>query len=410
MWIEKHRDVFRIRETVGGQKVTLSSGYATKTAAKDAMAIHKAEALQGTALVPRGGEKTVGDFCEEWWADVGATYTRVRSNESIYGVMERYIIRLIGHVKLRELDDHPDIVQRWVNDLQAGRTKPKRGKPRALAPKTVRNVHGLLHQLMDVAKRKKLIRANPCEVTRLPEEVEGEMWFLTPAEADRLLAATPEHWKPMVLFLLATGCRFSEARGLRAKNLDVLGRKVRILKKIVEDNHGRFHEEDPKSKRGRRTLSFPTRVAEALIPLAMLDDDRERRIFRALRGGHIRYKDFYYKVWVPTCEKAGLVGLRVHDLRHTHVAWLIAGDVQLPAISRRLGHKNTHVTDVVYGHLMEQVNDRLVEALTEAMEVIDMGEARGEIRGESTPHKPRRSPVKTGRVPVHRRTTVRHFG
>lgn len=394
MWIEKHRDVWRIRETIPGNppsKLTLASGYLTKSAAKDAMVILKSEQLLGTGLVPRGGEKLVADLCKEWWDETGDTYTRIRSNESISGVMDRYIVRLLGVFKLRELEENPGIVQRWVNDLSAGRTRPLRGVPRKLKPKTVRNAHGLLHQIMGVAVKAKLIRNNPCADTRLPDEEETEMYFLTPAEADRLIAALPVYWRPLVLFLLATGCRWSEAMGLRAKNLDVLGRKVLIVKKTVMDSHGVFHDEDPKSKRGRRTISFTARVAGVLIPLAMLDEDRERRIFLTPRGKMIRAKEFYV-IWNKACDDAGLKGLRVHDIRHTHVCWLISAKVPLSAISRRLGHKNISVTDDEYGHLLEEVFEHIVASLEEAMLVIDMGG----IWGETDADQPQLTAVNDG--------------
>jgi hypothetical protein len=76
VWVEKHRKVYRIRELIGDRQVTLASGYATKTAAKDAMALLKAESLTGTGIVPRGGERLFGDFLTQWW---GTAATRTRS-------------------------------------------------------------------------------------------------------------------------------------------------------------------------------------------------------------------------------------------------------------------------------------------------------------------------------------------
>ncbi len=406
MWVEKHRDCWRIRDRVDGLKIDLATGYATKTAAKDAMTLMRSEALRGDSLVPRGGDRTVDAFCAEWWGGIGPTYKRVRTRESVYGVMNRYITRLLGGVTLKELEENPSIVQRWVNDLSAGRTQAWSSpaaqklagnrKPRPLAPATVRNAHGLMHQIMDAAIGKRLIRANPCARTRLPDLESEEQYYLTPAEADRLLAALPSHWQPLVLFMLATGCRWSEALGVRLKNLDVLGRKVRFLKKWIEDEHGHFHEEDPKSKRGRRTASFTAAVAEALIPLAMLDDDRDRHIFLTPGGKDVRHKEFYV-VWHAARDAAGLKELRVHDLRHTHVAWLIAANIPLSAISRRLGHKSIAVTDDKYGHLLEEVDERLVRALDEAMKVIDLGG----IWGATAPDQPRQAPVTPGKNPAH---------
>lgn len=391
MWIEKNGKTWRVRELIGGQKVTLASGYATKTAAQNARTVMQADALRGELLVPRGRDKTVADLAEMWWSEVGPTFGRVKTREGMGGVLDRYIVRLLGDHELGFLEDNPQVVQRWVGDLLAGRTRPSRGAPRELAPKTVRNAHGLLSQLMQWAIMRRLIRSNPCAGTRLPDEEWTEHYYLTPAEADRLIAALPDHWRPLVLFLLATGCRWSEALGVRAKHLVTIHGKVTLLKKWIEDASGHFHEEDIKSRRGRRTLSLTPRIVEALVPLVMVDGGRERHIFRAPRGGDIRHKEFYL-VWHKATAAAGLTGLRVHDLRHTHVAWLIAGGVHISTISRRLGHKSIATTDGTYGHLLDEVDERLVAAIEEAMLVIDF---RGDV-GESSPVHPRRdtlSPV-----------------
>src|SRR5262245_47423883 len=67
MWVEKHRGSFRVRDLVGGRKVTIRSGYATKTAANAAKATLLAEKLRGDALVPGGGRLTLDAFIDAWW-------------------------------------------------------------------------------------------------------------------------------------------------------------------------------------------------------------------------------------------------------------------------------------------------------------------------------------------------------
>lgn len=392
MWVEKHRKIWRIRDLVDGKQVTVSpvGGYDTKTAAKDAMSTMRAEQITGTGVVPRGGERLMGDFLTEWWGDQESTYEKVRSKSSIEGVMERYIRRMLGSLTLDQIT--AVIVQRWVNDLTAGRTKVR--SPRPLAAKTVRNAHGLLHQILDAAVLKyKLIRHNPCELTKLPEDYGAEMRFLTHAEAERLVMAIPEHYRPLIVFLLGTGVRWAEALGLRVKNVDVLARKVTILKQTTE-LAGRFHDEDPKSKRGRRTLTLPATALDAVIPLVVLDgvqDDRERRIFLGPRGGMIRREKFY-KIWHTATAAAGVEGLRIHDLRHTHISWLISAGVPLTAISRRAGHASIAITSDRYGHLLDEVDERLVDAAEKALSLIDLGGKVGRDEPRQAPVSPRQAP------------------
>ena len=50
-------------------------------------------------------------------------------------------------------------------------------------------------------------------------------------------------------------------------------------------------------------------------------------------------------------EKAGVKRIRVHDLRHSHVAYLIEKGVEPLLIKERLGHKDIRITLNTYGHL-----------------------------------------------------------
>ena len=54
---------------------------------------------------------------------------------------------------------------------------------------------------------------------------------------------------------------------------------------------------------------------------------------------------------------------RVHDLRHTHAAWLIAAGEHPKTIQTRLGHSSIQVTMDRYGHLMEGLDDRTADRL-----------------------------------------------
>ncbi|MGR7002765.1 tyrosine-type recombinase/integrase [Yinghuangia aomiensis] len=58
---------------------------------------------------------------------------------------------------------------------------------------------------------------------------------------------------------------------------------------------------------------------------------------------------------------------RPHDLRHTHVAWLIAARVPLPAIQARLGHESITTTVDRYGHLVRELDSQITAAVEQAM-------------------------------------------
>lgn len=53
----------------------------------------------------------------------------------------------------------------------------------------------------------------------------------------------------------------------------------------------------------------------------------------------------------------------IHDLRHTHVAWLIDANRPLLEVARRLGHASSQVTEKVYAGLLNNAEEGLLEAL-----------------------------------------------
>ena len=82
------------------------------------------------------------------------------------------------------------------------------------------------------------------------------------------------------------------------------------------------------------------------------------------------------KAWPSICKAAGIVGLRVHDLRHSYASMLVSGGQSLPVIGALLGHSNPSTT-ARYAHLMD---DPLREATERVGAIIDgAGKAGAEV-------------------------------
>jgi integrase len=69
------------------------------------------------------------------------------------------------------------------------------------------------------------------------------------------------------------------------------------------------------------------------------------------------------KTFVRRVERAKLARIRLHDLRHTHVAHLIAAGEQPLLIARRLGHASAAFTQDRYGHLFEDAGSQAASAV-----------------------------------------------
>jgi integrase len=78
------------------------------------------------------------------------------------------------------------------------------------------------------------------------------------------------------------------------------------------------------------------------------------------------------KPWRSIAKRAGLAGLRIHDLRHTHASFGAGAGLGLPIIGKLLGHTRASTTQR-YAHLdtdplrraSDNIGARLAAALGE---------------------------------------------
>lgn len=241
----------------------------------------------------------------------------------------------------------PDDVAAWVNGLRNRNGDPPSGK-------TVANKHGYLAGALAVAVERGHIKFNPCEKVRLPRWDRAEMCFLEPDEYQILREAITPYWRPLVDFLVVSGCRWSEATALRPKDVDRAAGTVRITKAWVPAAGGGFEVGVPKTRKSVRTINVDGSV------LDVLDYSKDFLFTNSGRGrrnpdGVVRVHSFNPNVWQPALVRAAAAGLqkrpRVHDLRHTCASWLIQAGRPLPAVQEHLGHESIQTTISSYFHL-----------------------------------------------------------
>jgi len=91
------------------------------------------------------------------------------------------------------------------------------------------------------------------------------------------------------------------------------------------------------------------------------DSPREPR--RLDTDGHLPRDWFSRHVWQPAVRAAGLDSpVRLHDLRHAHASWLLAGGADLQVVKERLGHASIATTER-YLHTLPDADDTALDAL-----------------------------------------------
>ena len=91
------------------------------------------------------------------------------------------------------------------------------------------------------------------------------------------------------------------------------------------------------------------------------DSLREPR--RLDTDGHLPRDWFSRNVWQPAVRTAGLEApLRLHDLRHAHTSWLLAGGADLEVVWQRLGHASIASTER-HLHTLPDADETALDAL-----------------------------------------------
>jgi integrase len=265
----------------------------------------------------------------------------------------------------------------WMQKRHA-RTSHGRELPHFISAKTIRNVHGVLAEMMEMVVDDPDIGMdrNPCAKSKLPKASTQEMHFLEKAQFAQLLQLFGEFYRPLLLTLVMTGIRWGEAAGLQMKNLhlDADIPYLYVCKALRRPKGKKPVLSRPKTESSVRQIPLNPKLVELLRrhTAGMGPNDF---VFRMRGGGPLHNGNFHAREWNPALAKAigrGILtgdGLRIHDLRHTHAAWLISAGRPLLTVKNRLGHASI-VTTNRYSHLTADVNPADMEVLDDAFPLL----------------------------------------
>lgn len=250
--------------------------------------------------------------------------------------MDTQILPYFRNLKMDEIT--PAHIARWQQEI----------KKKGYSQTYLRTINSQLKALFNYAERYYGLKDNPCKAVSPmgKSKPATEMLFWTIDEYEKVLSVIPGNdyrFKLILQTLFWSGCRIEELLALKPDDLEQ-GDVIRIDQGYnVVDNVEIF--DAPKNDEERHIV-LPDFVYNDIKEYAsslygVSDDDRIFMISKSRVNNKLKY---YAK-------KAGVKQIRVHDLRHSHAAYLIEQGVNIMVISKRLGHANPSITWNVYAHL-----------------------------------------------------------
>ena len=188
--------------------------------------------------------------------------------------------------------------------------------------------------------------------------------YLKPEELVRLTEALAAHHDQreadVVRLLLLTGARLGEVLNMRWDQLGL--------------DEGAWTKPASATKQGR---DHAVTLSAAAVKLLREIEADGPYVFPSPVTGKPRNDDFK-KPWLAITRAADIIGLRLHDLRHSAASYLVSAGHSLPMIGSILGHSNV-ATTARYSHLMQDPQRAAVNALADIVtgkpsaEVVSIG-------------------------------------
>jgi integrase len=297
-----------------------------------------------------------------WWAarwlDTVAYRIRPATARSYRGIVGRHILPTLGSWPLADL--RPGDVERWTASLAE----------RGMRPSTVALARRILAACLSDAERDGKAPRNAARLAHAPR-VEGSTRrrTLTAAEARALLdlARDDDGAGLLVTLALGTGARVGELLALDWSDVDLGAGTVSI-----HGSRSRAGVGPTKSRRGVRIVALPPFAVDALRaeaadgPLRKVGEVRHSGPVVADRFGRPLIPERAGERWRALRVRAGLDGLRFHDLRGTYATLALARGVPPKALADVLGH-DPAVLLRTYAGPIENGRETIAAAIGEAL-------------------------------------------
>jgi integrase len=289
------------------------------------------------------------------WLDEYNINVKPRTLLEYKGQCNYRIKPFLGSIKLALLRPHD--VQMFLNKQSVPSKNMK-----ALNPKSIHNLHGILHKALEQAVKIGYLKFNPANACILPRIVKSSVKPFDNEQIKLFLSTIKGHHLESLFMLdLFTGLRKGEIIGL---TWDCIQGDSIFIYRQLQCIKGKYFFMPLKNNKTRRIVPAQS-IMHMLLEhkkrqhdLMQLFNDawgnKEGFVFTNEVGNHLCH-DTVYKIFKRIVTDLGFPSFRFHDLRHSYaVASLRAGD-DVKTVQENLGHHTAAFTLDVYGHVTDEM-------------------------------------------------------
>lgn len=281
-------------------------------------------------------------------------------------VLNGRILPALSHFKLEEISHV------HINDFIESLDK--------LATATIQKHYNVLSSIFKLAVRNETIKKNPMEKVDKPSVTykAGEVYNSTELKELYHLLNNEDNKQQalMIKLALTTGMRKGEILALQWDNVNFSDNTIYVRQSLSYTKYNGYKLKEPKTKGSNRKIAPPKKIMEELKKHKFIKSiDRmeakelweEGKYFFVFSSdlGKPFFPDVPNKWWNRFLKRTNFKKIRFHDLRHTAATDLINRGANIHSISKRLGHANITTTMNIYGHYLEEADQKIADMLNE---------------------------------------------
>ncbi|AEJ92138.1 tyrosine integrase [Mycobacterium phage Yeet] len=322
----------------------------------------------GTWVAPEVASETFATVAEKWYAT--KSNREATTKHGYRNILDTIVLPKWGKDSLASIDH--ESLQDWINELSTTSEYRTKGSGGFSASRTIQ-IHLVMNGVLKYAVRTERITRNPAEGLELPTKKKtSRQRYLTHGQLQEF-AGEMGRFEGLTLLLGYCGARTSEAFGARGRDFrgrvwELHGAVVRKVEKDTKTHRARFI---PVPEVVWNKLQMPANPDSLLFPgrKGHITTGEYRWAFdRALRTVQERTEKIRQEEIASTGRAVtpAFPTITPHDLRHTCASLAISSGANVKAVQNLLGHATAVMTLDLYGHLLSDDLQRVMDALDEA--------------------------------------------
>lgn len=298
-------------------------------------------------------------------------YERQVKRQTFENVKFIFEKKLVFFYHYRLIDITAEVIEEWIFELSQMTSRNSRLKREksVLSKSYINRIRGHLKIVMDRAEKEGFIEKNPVlDVSYLSvENKKVSFWelddFKKAISYFNGKSLQNKHRKLVFELLFYTGLRIGELSALSWSNVDLNKNQITVEKTLVYSKKESWYFSTPKTKNAYRTIAIGKMLSRKLEEWKQLQMMLGSFEFVIQLDGTFT-PPYSFANWLKEAAvKSKVSPIKLHSLRHSHVAFLIEQNVQPLAIMERMGHSNIQITLGTYGHLYAKSDRRIIDAI-----------------------------------------------